>query len=516
LSETAGTDRFADAFRRFELRIGEVLGRLSPTTLITVALLAHVFVWTIYPVLTQENLSTSGDMAENFAWGREWQLGYFKHPPLFAWVTAAWFTILPRADWAYFLLSAVNTAIGLLGVYMLVGLYDRGARRIASVLLLAITPLYGFMAIKFNANSILLAIWPWFAFVFLKAIERPTIVNGVLVGVLAGLAMMGKYFSGVLLIAAAVVVLMRPDRWRILLSPAAVAVVIAGLAVFGPHLWWLFHHDFGPFAYAGEHRAATTGRYLLYIVKFPLSQLAWQLPMLLAILAILPREKRAALKEVFSFADPSRRAMLVLWIVPFLAAYGLGIVAKAELSSVWGLPLWFLSVWAILSVPGIVDADVNLRRLVAIVLIYYVGLIASTPAIYGVQALTQGKILFKPERELAEEVGRIWTETTGTPLKLVGGLDSNAHPVVFYTKSPVSEMVELDYARSPWITPGRVDREGLAIVCRASGDRCQTLARERFGPGLIERPIVLARRIWGVEGKPYRWLLMMRPPKSGN
>ena len=40
------------------------------------------------------------DVAEAFAWGQKFQLGYGKHPPLSGWVAGLWFTVFPVADWA--------------------------------------------------------------------------------------------------------------------------------------------------------------------------------------------------------------------------------------------------------------------------------------------------------------------------------------------------------------------------------------------------------------------------------
>jgi len=51
------------------------------------AVLLHIAIWTLLPILLLPNASL--DMIEGLAWGREWQLGYEKDPPLFAWVIEA-------------------------------------------------------------------------------------------------------------------------------------------------------------------------------------------------------------------------------------------------------------------------------------------------------------------------------------------------------------------------------------------------------------------------------------------
>ena len=46
--------------------------------------LGHATLWTMLPVLTQPNAPL--DTLEMIYWGHEWQPGYYKHPPLPAWL----------------------------------------------------------------------------------------------------------------------------------------------------------------------------------------------------------------------------------------------------------------------------------------------------------------------------------------------------------------------------------------------------------------------------------------------
>ncbi len=46
--------------------------------------LAQFLVWTTIPIIIYPNISL--DVAEMVAWGHEWNWGYFKHPPLVAWL----------------------------------------------------------------------------------------------------------------------------------------------------------------------------------------------------------------------------------------------------------------------------------------------------------------------------------------------------------------------------------------------------------------------------------------------
>ncbi|MHB1092112.1 glycosyltransferase family 39 protein [Thiobacillus sp.] len=75
-------------------------------------ILAFSFVW--WGIFTFSRHYLDGaDMVENYAWGMEWQWGTNKHPPLFGWITAAWFRMFAVSDGAYYLLNQVNLAVAL-------------------------------------------------------------------------------------------------------------------------------------------------------------------------------------------------------------------------------------------------------------------------------------------------------------------------------------------------------------------------------------------------------------------
>src|SRR5437868_14294264 len=70
--------------------------RHAPGTCLAVALVLHVIIWTALPALLSHNLQL--DLVEDLALGKEWQLGYWKHPPLPWWI----------ADLAYRLVGDVH------------------------------------------------------------------------------------------------------------------------------------------------------------------------------------------------------------------------------------------------------------------------------------------------------------------------------------------------------------------------------------------------------------------------
>src|SRR5215470_7771644 len=73
----------------------------------------HALLWTFVLINLKAAQDVHMDVAEAFAWGQKFQLGYGKHPPLSGWVAGLWFRFLPARDWATYALAMTVVAAGL-------------------------------------------------------------------------------------------------------------------------------------------------------------------------------------------------------------------------------------------------------------------------------------------------------------------------------------------------------------------------------------------------------------------
>ena len=66
----------------------------APDGRATAALLVmFVLVWTLFQVVSYASIDLHPDLVEMYAWGRHPSLGYYKHPPLGAIISALWFSV---------------------------------------------------------------------------------------------------------------------------------------------------------------------------------------------------------------------------------------------------------------------------------------------------------------------------------------------------------------------------------------------------------------------------------------
>ena len=157
-------------------------------------LAAYCAVWSLYGAISKASQDIHYDMGEAVVWSREALLGNPKHPPLSAWVPWAWFKVFPTADWAYYLLCIVLATLALWVAWKIAERFLSPEKRVAGLALLTLVPFFNFLALKYNANSVLVPLWALTTWAFLVSFETRKIAAA-LAGLAAAAAMLGKYWS---------------------------------------------------------------------------------------------------------------------------------------------------------------------------------------------------------------------------------------------------------------------------------------------------------------------------------
>src|ERR1700722_6969460 len=132
----------------------------------------HALLWTVILINLKAAQDVHMDVAEAFAWGQKFQLGYGKHPPLAGWVAGLWFSVFPVADWAAYALAMATLAIGLV-ICWLIALRVVDYRRALFVgVMLALYPIFNFKGFKYNPDLLQLVTLPLLVLAYLNAFEK--------------------------------------------------------------------------------------------------------------------------------------------------------------------------------------------------------------------------------------------------------------------------------------------------------------------------------------------------------
>src|SRR5580692_330594 len=264
----------------------------------TMALLlaAYAIAWSAYGTIAKSSQDLHFDIGEMFAWSHEVVWSAPTHPPLGAWIMRAWFSVMPVADWSFYLLAMIVATVGLWIAWRIAGRYLSAEKRVVGVLLMTFVPFYNFHALKYNASSILTPFWAATTWWFLLSFETRRPGWAVLAGVAAAAAMLGKYWSILLLAGLALGALNDPRRTAYFRSPAPWLTIAAGVVGLAPHVIFIATHRFSTVSFAMTAHETTFAMALGWSLYFLASVLGYiAAPVVLSALTTYP--SLAAIKD---------------------------------------------------------------------------------------------------------------------------------------------------------------------------------------------------------------------------
>lgn len=449
------------------------------------------------------------------AWGQVFQWGYSKHPPLGAWIAGAWFAIMPNANWSFDLLATLVAAFGLVGVWKTAGLYlDEGGQRL-SLLPLLLTPAFTTWAFKYNANSILLAVWPWAIYAFLRMIETRTLASAAMAGLFAGLSLLGKYYSAVLCATLLMVLLVHPARNRVLRSPAPYVAVAVGLLVLAPHIWWVLDTNASSVMYALEktQRDVSAAR-LTTLRSVGTGLLTLVPPAVLLAVAFRDDARGLAARLRAGLQDPARRWVFVLAWGPLLFTIIAHFVVNVRIGGDFLLPAFITIPFAFLVQVGRpIEARV-VRRVTGGTLGILAIVALMSPVIGALTFYNARHPMLEPRAELAAAATDFWRGSMNTPLRRVAGQERPATGIAFYSDDrPV--YVDGGLSFNVDRDDPEIAREGLLFVCGQDDGACMGNARRVLGENGYQRfTFTGSHRVFGYSGPMYTFELFLLPPQQ--
>jgi len=460
----------------------------EPKRAVAAILVALVLFWTVFASLSRYNLDIHGDMVENFAWGIGWQLGYYKHPPLYSWISAVWLSVFPRTNFFYHMLSMTSVAVATFGMWRISTRFFSPAQQVLLVATVFFLPPLTFLSINYNATSAMAPFWAFTLLCYIRALERRRGLDAFLVGMIGGLAMIAKYHSAVMLLAIfAHSVIDREARPLYLTRLPWLA--LAGFAVpVAPHVWWLFDTSFMTVRYAAEQGSGNWGDVLWSAAEFVPAMLLYAAPGFILLAAHryphdgLPLVAEDQVRALWSSVEG--RALLAAIALPPLFTILLGLVLDAQLSSLWSIPFFvFFPFLMVACLPA--DLAERYRFVVPLLIIGFsiiALLLAPTMKRYTLAIGRSNSAV--PIDQVAMGVQSKWRAISDQPLRIVAG-ESNflANGVSFYSDDRPYAVQSAQLAITPWVTPQDIERYGAAVVCDSELFRadCQQLAEHFLG-----------------------------------
>jgi 4-amino-4-deoxy-L-arabinose transferase-like glycosyltransferase len=473
-------------------------------------LVLHAVIWIALPAALYPNLPL--DLIEALTYGREWQLGYDKLPPLPWWLVEIVNRIFGR-DLFYYALAqaAVMAAFALIWktARPLVG--PLGA--LAALLIVDGLHYVHFTAAKFNHDVVQLPFWALAGFSFHAALRRGNLMHWVLLGLAIGIALWAKYFVAMLVAPLALFMLINRQARRNFATPGPYVAMIVAFVIAAPHLLWLVSNDYLPFRYA-EARAAPSRGVLDHIwhpVQFAIGQLAFMLPALaIALPLFIPRaDRKPPISDSYD-----RRIVTLLAFGPAVAVAVLSALTGRGTIAMWGYPLWlFLGLWIVLMAPSVLRD--RFARLATVWAIVFFGFAIAFFASYAVLPQFDGRYraVFFPGDRLGAELSARFSALTGNRLAYVIGTMWTGGNVAHYAPEHPRVVIDGNPSRAPWIDLGDLKARGAVVVWTDGDPRVLPIAFRNLGADAeIQEPFTLPYRRGAGEVQVGWAVLRPRPP----
>ncbi len=341
---------------------------------------------------------------------------------------------------------------------------------------------------------------------FLRSYKTHSALYAVLAGIGAAGCMLGKYWSVFLLAGLAVAALINQRRSAYFRTAAPWLSVVAGVAMLAPHLLWLYRNDFAPFEYAVYvHGAKAFSDTVIAVLGYLAGSVGYVAVPVIVVLAIT-RPSRVTISDMAWPVDTERTlAAAAFWAPLLLPAVG-ALASGIELTSLWSMSAWTLLPVLLLSPPAVTVKEIDTRRILAGAVVLPLVMLIASPVIAIIAQRNGPPPATAQAGLLADEVERLWRETTPLPLRFVGGDAGLTNGVISYAtdrphalpKMPPPDAVELSAS-------------GQVVVCFAEDVKCRAAGAALPGGRTIENEIV--RNFLRFPSKPQRYTIFIVPPR---
>ena len=404
----------------------------------------HLFVWTLIPSITNQNLPL--DTIEALAWGSNLDWGFNKHPPASAFFVEIFYQIFGSNDWAYYFLSQIFVIFSFFIVWKFSYEFLRNKNlSLFSVLLLEAIYFYNFTSPEFNVNVCQLPFWTLTVYYSWKLYSKKKIdINDcALLGAFAAFGFLSKYLFIYLLISIDLLffylIFIKKERkydFNYLISLIVFVVLLI------PHIIWLTNNDYITITY-GLHRTGLNEPNFIDHLKYPLIFLAKQIGILIPFF-ILSLFIVFKFKFNLKFTDKKLLFLLAINIVPIILMFLTSLVLGAKIRTMWMTPFYLFFGTLLIY---IFQKQINLKKVknfyIALIFLFLI-----SPIIYAYISINQtDKRTDYPGKEIAEKIQKKWNLEFNEPINVVLGNEWYAGNLSYHLKSrPVWEG-ELDKSK---------------------------------------------------------------------
>ena len=434
----------------------------------------QLLLWFILPSLLRH--SPTHDTLEGIAWGQQWQLGYDKHPPLAAWLSAAITHLMHnKIGWPVYLLAQISVGISFFCSWKLARLVLSPASAAIAVLLLLGCIFYGVNSNNFTPDSIQTPIWAAMMWVGAIACFQKKPQAWLCLGLLAAVAIWSKYQAPIMLATICIAsCLTRETRqqWR---TPWPYWGGVLAILMCLPHFIWSYQDGFPELHYA-LHQTQTNETSSLFgsiswpWLRFLLEQLgALSGSILLAIFLLCLRPSRQKYTQNTAWARYYPYITCVA-LGPLLLSLLYSIFTGGELIHRWGTPYYSaLGIWLMMTWRPQFSKPQLQKFSYAIISCIFLMATGRYVAMYWLPKTFHAarSDMFFPGKEMASRLDSIWQQHQATKLRYVIAPHYLAATLADFASDQPQPYMDASPQQSPWINLAKLKQHGAMLAWRA-------------------------------------------------
>jgi 4-amino-4-deoxy-L-arabinose transferase-like glycosyltransferase len=473
-------------------------------------------IWMVFLQIAYLSGDLHADALETWSVGRNFVWGSAKHPPLMGWVAHLWTQVFPLANWSFQLLAMTNAALALWSVDLISRRFVRGDKRAIVLLLLMLLPAYQFHAQRFNANTVLLSVWPLATYCFLRSFETRRIGWAIAAGAMAAMAMLGKYYSVFLLGGFLLAVLCHPQRRSYFASFAPWVSMLTGAFVLAPHVLWLTTTGASPFAYAMQVHAGLPFWSSLYQATIFLLGILATLALPALCWALMVQSRLGNFVADFRALNPGLWLLFLICVGTLVLPEITALAVGTDMPSLWALQGLFLIVVLVVCGAGFAIERFYTVNLAVLVIGFATVAVTLGAPLHAVYRNAYGPNERSYYSLAAAELTREWHQHTSALLTDITGDDGLAFATAFYTADHPVYQPSFQIPPAPAVSDETTSDNGWAALCFAD-DRICLSAMESVAatiPNAARTEFVITPSLWGQPGVPARIAAMMVLPSG--
>jgi Dolichyl-phosphate-mannose-protein mannosyltransferase len=435
----------------------------------------QIIFWTMVPVFSHH--APPLDATEMYGWSLSFQWGFYKHPPMPAWIVSLVQLVVGKNMLSLFLCASMAISATYYCVAWLANRFLSEKEAIVALFLYALTIYCHLWSTDFNHNQIQMPFWALSLVFLVLSLDTGQKKWAIALGLCMGLNALSKYTAAFIL-PCALGLIFYSQYWRRNLSGLQMILASgAFLLVFLPHLYWLTQHQFMPFHYVNERFDEMKDNSNL------LNMLDFLGNILLAHLILLIATGTVIRKKVFD-NNLSHEDRLFIWVM------GLGPIALTLLIGLF-VPLYHRWATPMLPMVTIVVAMILKGRFSYLCTRRYLIIFVILQLLFGFIYIYKDRINPNqssrgnyPAPEIAAQIYKKWQVAyPNHPFRIVSGGEWEAGYVSLFSPDKTYVYTQADSTIAPWVSEKDVEACGMVMLM----PNAQEL--ERFSHAKLQEPI---------------------------